>query len=66
MKTLRNMVVAALLTGIFAVSASAGDMWAGITNPPPPPPTGAVAEGDMHAGITESVLTILEGVLSMF
>ena len=66
MKTLRKMIASALLMCVLAVSVSAGEMQAGITNPPPPPPMGEVADGEIECGITESVLMILESVLSAF
>ena len=69
MKTLRKLCAAVLLTSVLAVSANAGDMWTGYTNPPPPPPpstTGTTqAPGEISAGITETMATLLDVALSM-
>ena len=66
MKDLRQLCGVVMLTCVFVVSASAGDMSAGVTAPPPPPPPSAATEGEIECGITASVLTLIESVLSVF
>lgn len=64
MRSFRQQCAALVLACVFAVSTFAGEMSAGVTSEPPPsvPQT----NGEMSAGFTDTVLTLLEGVLSAF
>lgn len=65
MKNLRQLLVVAVLTCAFALPVCAGEISAGIADPPPPPPQGATANGQIECGLTESVLAALQGVLAV-
>lgn len=70
MKNLRRVCGATVLTCVFAVAVSAGDMHAGgITSPPPPPPPAvsetAATQGDISCGVTADVIAALLGLLSV-
>ena len=72
MKTLRKMTAAALLACVLAVSANAGEIYAGYTPPPPPPPDAQPAsaaageETDASGDITAEVLAaLLNGLLAV-
>lgn len=79
MKTLQRLCAMCLLTLALSLSASAGDMPAGITTPPPPA-SQVTTQGDMSTGVagdmgagitatdsaTEFVLNLLQSLLSLF
>ena len=79
MKSVQRLGVALVLTCALTLPAFAGDMHTGMgrTSPPPPPATSsATTQGGMDTGagvadatgdpFTETVLSLLEGVLSLF
>jgi hypothetical protein len=71
MKKMRSLCLTALLTLTFALSVSAGEIECGVDDPPPPAqPTAqgqpTAANGDISCGLTEAVLSALEGVLTVF
>lgn len=82
MENLRKVCAAALLILVISLTALAGDMSCGITDPPPQQ-SQAVTTGDMSAGITatdnttedevavaspitETMLNIVQSVLALF
>jgi hypothetical protein len=50
MKHLRQLCAACVLILAIAMSTFAGNMQAGITDPPPPTPSAATTAGNMEAG----------------
>ena len=66
MKTLRKMTAAALLACVLTVSANAGEMYGGYTNPPPPPPAQASGEATEETGdvLSEALASLLSGLLT--
>jgi Spy/CpxP family protein refolding chaperone len=79
MKTLRRLCAAFVLALALSLAASAGTMPAGVVDPPPPPSqataTGEISTGvtgDIHTGVTatdpvtETLLTLLQSLLSLF
>ena len=75
MKTIRQLLSAAVLTIVISGVAVAGDMWgAGVVNPPPPPPPGGgraaaspptVDDATLDA-LTETVIILRKSMLSLF
>lgn len=64
---MKKLCMAVVLALTFAASVSAGHIECGITEPPPPPPEqGETVNGHIECGLTESVLTVLQAVLSAF
>jgi hypothetical protein len=61
-KAIRASVLVLLLTS----SAQAGWMPNGSPEPPPPSVQGQAADGIMPNGLTETVLSLLESVLTLF
>jgi len=79
MKPLRRICAAFVLTVALTLSAFAGDIHTGITDPPPPSldaaTTGQIETGytgDIHTGVTatdpvtEVALNLLQSLLSLF
>ena len=78
MRSLQRLGAAVALTFVLTLPAFAGDMHTGpgITSPPPPAKSSATTRGGMDTGpgvaetagdsFTEAVLSLLEGVLSLF
>ncbi len=65
MKTLRQLCAASVLTLVLTVSAFAGVMSTGVTEPPPPPsPSTATPEGDMTTGAAGEISTTVAGEIS--
>ena len=78
MRSVKRLGAAFVLTCALTLPAFAGDMdtGSGVTSPPPPATPSATARGGMDTGpgvaetasdsFTEAVLSLLEGVLSLF
>jgi hypothetical protein len=82
MKQLKLSLIVIGLTLAFSVFTVAGDMPGGVTQPNPAPSPQSVTLGDIHCGIastsesmsgtsafnplTENVLNLVQGVLSLF
>ena len=81
MKTLRQLCVASVLTLTFSLSAFAGEIQTTVTSPPPPQTVTAngeiqttitgqaetdSSEATVAGSVTESVMNLLESVLSLF
>lgn len=75
MKSLRRLCAVAALTCAFAVSSYAGDMSAGVVNPPPAQPAVTTEEApqmeletkeadETNGGVVQFVWTLLQSVLS--
>ena len=62
MKTLQRICAVFVLTLVLALSAFAGEMSTGFTDPPPPPDTQAATTGDMSTSVTGDMTT---GVTAM-
>ncbi len=67
MKTLRKMCAVMALACLFSVATNAGEMHAGYTNPPPPPPTQATGEAAEETGdaLSETLASLLSGLLAV-
>jgi hypothetical protein len=79
MKTLRQLCAAFVLTLALSFSAFAGNMPAGVTEPPPPD-SEATSQGEMSTGVTgdmptgattidpatEALLNLLQSLLALF
>ena len=66
MNRVRHLCAVMVLCLTFAVSAHAGEISCGVTDPPPPPPPSATSEGEIACGAMEVAAMLLEGVLSVF
>jgi hypothetical protein len=70
MKTLRRLCAVFVLTLALALSAFAGDISTGVTEPPPP--SQATSTGDISTGVTATdpatdiFLSLLQSLLSLF
>jgi hypothetical protein len=64
---MRKAIQVSVLALALSISAYAGEMQCGVTDPPPPPTTSAVQEpttdGEMECGLTEIALTLLNNLL---
>jgi hypothetical protein len=70
MNRLRQLSAAVMLTFAFALSASAGDMSAGIASPQPQQQTGqtstvVMTPGDMSAGVTQITVSLIQSLLAL-
>jgi hypothetical protein len=73
MKALRNLCAALLLSGVLAMSVSAGDIHTGYVPPPPPPPTepqpagGQASEetGETGDALVDVIASLLNGLLTV-
>jgi hypothetical protein len=67
MNRLQNFCAATCLTLVLATSAFAGEIGCPYVPPPPPPPDQphAAVAGDNNDTLTQSVLVLLQNVLSL-
>jgi hypothetical protein len=65
MRHLSRFCAALALACAFTLPAVAGEIHAGIAPPPPPPPPSSSVEGEISAGLTELILSVVETVISL-